>query len=162
MILEPPIRDAMLAAIPRLRAFAILLCGSAVQGEELVQETLLLACTCVHSLRPDTNLSTWLFTDLRNHFYLESRRRRSQRSTDDRAETMISPPTQFVPAKNGEFVNAFAKLQPTLREALILIEASGLSHQEAAQICGCQTSTITRRLNRARADIAQLLAIESI
>ena len=41
-----------------------------------------------------------------------------------------------------------------------MIGASGLSYDEAAKICGCPTGTIKSRVNRARAELAQLLSIE--
>src|SRR5258707_259223 len=44
MSLEPTIQDAMLAAVPRLRALAISLCRNRDQADDLVQETLLRAC----------------------------------------------------------------------------------------------------------------------
>jgi len=41
-----------------------------------------------------------------------------------------------------------------------MIGASGLSYDEAAKICECPTGTIKSRVNRARAELAQLLSIE--
>jgi RNA polymerase sigma-70 factor (ECF subfamily) len=41
-------------------------------------------------------------------------------------------------------------LQDDQREALILIGASGLSYDEAAEICGCAVGTIKSRVSRAR------------
>ena len=40
---EPAIRDALLAAVPSLRAFAISLCGQVDRADDLVQDTLLRA-----------------------------------------------------------------------------------------------------------------------
>jgi RNA polymerase sigma factor (sigma-70 family) len=95
MTLAPDIRDAMLAAIPKLRAFAISLCRNGDQAEDLVQETLLSACTSIHSFKPGTHMSAWLSTILRNHFYSEWRKRRRLESIDDHAETMAAKPTQI-------------------------------------------------------------------
>ncbi len=45
--LDDTMRDAMLGAVPRLRAFAISLCGNVDKADDLVQETLLRAfATC--------------------------------------------------------------------------------------------------------------------
>ena len=44
MELEPSLRSATLAAVPRLRAFAISLCRNAERADYLVQETSLHAC----------------------------------------------------------------------------------------------------------------------
>ena len=48
-----------------------------------------------------------------------------------------------------------------MREALILVWVDGLSYSEAARICGCATGTMKSRVHRARAWLAQMLAIES-
>ena len=59
--LQPPVRDAMLAAVPRLRAFAISLCGKVDRADDLVQETLLRAIGSINSFQPGTNMCAWLF-----------------------------------------------------------------------------------------------------
>ena len=41
-------------------------------------------------------------------------------------------------------------LQDDQREAIILIGASGLSYEEAAEICDCAVGTIKSRVSRAR------------
>ena len=43
MTMRPSVREAMLAAVPSLRAFAISLCGNVNRADDLVQETLLRA-----------------------------------------------------------------------------------------------------------------------
>jgi len=72
--LQPAVRDAMLAAVPRLRAFAIALCGKVDRADDLVQETLLRAIGNINSFQPGTNMCAWLFTILRNLFRSEYRK----------------------------------------------------------------------------------------
>ena len=69
--MQPSVRDAMLAAVPNLRAFAISLCGDVDRADDLVQETLLRAMANIGSFQPGTNMSGWLFTILRNQFRSE-------------------------------------------------------------------------------------------
>jgi RNA polymerase sigma-70 factor, ECF subfamily len=64
-------RDAMLAAVPSLRAFAISLSGNVDGADDLVQETLLRAIANINSFHPGTNMSAWLITILRNLFRSE-------------------------------------------------------------------------------------------
>src|SRR5690348_1598567 len=78
MKLDPSIRDAMLAATPNLRAFAISLARNVDRADDLVQETLLRALANIDSFQPGTNMSAWLFTILRNHFRSEYRKRRRE------------------------------------------------------------------------------------
>src|SRR5271166_1396029 len=76
--LQPPVRDAMLAAVPSLRAFAISLCGKVDRADDLVQETLLRAIGNINSFQPGTNMCAWLLTILRNLFRSEYRKRRRE------------------------------------------------------------------------------------
>ena len=76
--LRPPVRDAMLAVVPSLRAFAISFTGNVDRADDLVQETLLRAIANINSFQPGTNMSAWLFTILRNVFRSDYRRRRRE------------------------------------------------------------------------------------
>jgi len=153
-------RDAMLAAIPRLRAFAVSLCRNGDQAEDLVQEALLRACANIASFEPGTNMLAWLFTILRNVFYSECRRRRRRFEFIDNVDGLASKPTQAAQVEHHKLCAALTKLPSEQRRALILVGASGLSYPEAAKMCGCPTGTIKSRVNRARAELAQLLSIE--
>ena len=163
MALDPQIRDAILATVPSLRAFAISLCGNVDRADDLVQETLLRALANIDSFQPGTNMSAWLFTILRNLFRSEYRKRRREvEDADGRyAESLKSQPEQTGRVEFQEFRAALDKIPDDQREALILVGASGFSYEEAAQICGCAVGTIKSRVNRARNRLAQLLAIET-
>src|SRR3984893_5684733 len=94
--LDETMRDAMLGAVPRLRAFAISLCGNVDKADDLVQETLLRALSHIDQFEPGTNLPAWLFTILRNLFRSDYRKRRREVEDDDGsyAETLKSQPEQ--------------------------------------------------------------------
>lgn len=163
MNIDPSVRDAVLAAVPSLRAFAISLSGNVDRADDLVQETMLRALANIHSFQPGTNMSAWLFTILRNLFRSEYRKRRREVEDADGsyADSLKSQPEQHGRVEFDEFKTALAKLPPDQREALILVGASGFSYEEAAEICGCAVGTIKSRVNRARSRLADLLAIES-
>jgi RNA polymerase sigma-70 factor (ECF subfamily) len=162
MTLHPSLREAMLAAVPSLRAFAISLSGNIDRADDLVQETLLRAIANIDSFQPGTNMSAWMFTILRNLFRSEYRKRRREVEDTDGsyAESLKSHPEQNSRLEFQEFRAALAKLPPDQREALILVGASGFSYEEAAAICECAVGTIKSRVNRARTRLADLLAIE--
>ena len=163
MTLNPSLRDAMLAAVPSLRAFAISLSGNIDRADDLVQETLLRAIANIDSFQPGTNMSAWMFTILRNLFRSEYRKRRREVEDTDGsyAESLKSHPEQNSRLEFQEFRAALGKLPPDQREALILVGASGFSYEEAASICDCAVGTIKSRVNRARTRLADLLSIES-
>jgi RNA polymerase sigma-70 factor (ECF subfamily) len=161
---EETMREAMLGAVPRLRAFAISLCGNVDKADDLVQETLVRALSHLDQFEPGTNMPAWLFTILRNLFRSDYRKRRREVEDDDGsyADSLKSQPEQSGRLEFEELPEALAKLPADQREALILVGASGLSYEEAAQICGCPIGTIKSRVNRARGRLAELLSIESV
>jgi len=162
--LDPSVREAVLAAVPNLRAFAISLSGNVDRADDLVQETLLRALANIDSFQRGTNMSAWLFTILRNLFRSEYRKRRREVEDTDGsyAERLKSQPEQTGRVEFMEFRAALAKLPADQREALILVGASGFSYEEAAEICDCAVGTIKSRVNRARGRLAELLSIESM
>jgi RNA polymerase sigma-70 factor (ECF subfamily) len=161
MTLDTGARDAILATVPSLRAFAVSLCGNLDRADDLVQETLTRALANIDSFRPGTNMAAWLFTILRNQFRSEYRKRR--REVEDaegtHAQSLQAPPEQFARVEFEELRQALAKLPEDQREALILVGASGFSYEEAANICGCAVGTIKSRVNRARTHLAQLMSL---
>jgi RNA polymerase sigma-70 factor (ECF subfamily) len=163
MTLAPGVREAMLAAVPSLRAFAISLSGNVDRADDLVQETLLRAMANIDSFQPGTNMSAWLFTILRNLFRSEYRKRRREVEDTDGsyAESLKSHPEQHSRVEFEEFRAALARLPADQSEALLLVGASGFSYEEAAEICECAVGTIKSRVNRARTRLAELLAIDS-
>ena len=156
--------EAILAEVPKLRAFAISLCGNLDQADDFVQETLLRAWAHIDQFQRGTNMAAWLFTILRNS--LRSNYRKYRREIEDAdgsyAERMITHPEQNGRLEFEELRGALAKLPSDQRETLILVVASGASYEEAAEICGCRVGTIKSRVHRARARLAQMLAIDSV
>jgi RNA polymerase sigma-70 factor, ECF subfamily len=161
---EPEIRDALLAAVPSLRAFAISLCGSIDRADDLVQDTILRALSHIDRFERGTNLNAWLFTILRNLFHSEYRKRRRELEDPDGsyAGRLKVHPEQGARLDFEDFRAALAKLPADQREALLLIGASGFSYEEAASICDCAVGTIKSRVNRARSRLAILLAVNGV
>ncbi len=157
-------KSALLAEIPQLRFFALSLSGHHDRADDLVQETLIKAWAAQHRFAPGSSLRAWLFTIMRNTFYSNYRKARREapdRDGDSAARLFVNP------EQNGhldldDLKTALAKLPEDQRVALLLVGASGLSYEEAAQICGCALGTIKSRVNRARRKLMAHLAIESV
>ena len=159
---QPSVQDALLAAIPGLRAFAISLSGNADRADDLVQETVTRAMANINSFTPGTNMPAWLFTILRNRFRSEYRQRRREVEDPDGAymASLKAAPEQFGRLEFKELIEALAKLPYVQREALLLIAASGFTYEEAAAICGVAVGTIKSRASRARQQLADLLVLD--
>ena len=162
MTATPEVREAMLAAIPSLRAFAISLTYNVDAADDLVQEAILRGWANIEKFEAGTNMTAWLFTILRNSFY--SQYRKARREVEDPsgffADRLVTIPEQGARCDFEDLRTALAKLSVEHREALILIAAEGLSYEEAAQVCGIATGTIKSRVHRARERLGQLLAID--
>jgi RNA polymerase sigma-70 factor (ECF subfamily) len=158
-LLDREIKQQMVASIPKLRAFAVSLCGNSDRADDLVQECLAKALLNIGSFTSGTNLLAWLFTILRNAYYSDFRKHRREVSDTDgvHSANLVSNPTQDDHMDFLDFREALQQLPPDQREALILIGAAGLSYEEAAQICNCATGTMKSRVSRARARLTDLL-----
>lgn len=157
-------RDGLLAEIPSLRAFAMSLCGKSDRADDLVQEALVKAWAAQTSFTPGTNLRAWLFTILRNVYFGELRKRKREVEDADGvyAATLSVSGEQDARVDFNDFERALEQLSPDQREVLTLVGASGFSYEEAAEICGVAVGTIKSRLNRARAKLFELLALDSV
>jgi len=161
---EPAIRDAILAAVPSLRAFAISLSGQVDRADDLVQDTLLRALSNIDRFERGTNLNAWLFTILRNLFHSDYRKRRREVEDPEGAYAgrLKVQPEQGSRLDFEDFRAALDRLPHDQREALLLVGASGFSYEEAATICGCAVGTIKSRVNRARSRLAAILTVEDV
>jgi len=149
---EADFGSALVAELPRLRAFARSLSGDRGLGDDLVQETIVKALANREKFTPGTNLTAWLITILRNHFYSMSRSRRREVEDVDgqHALGMAAPASQQSHIELLQFSEALAALPVAQREALVLVGASGFTYEEAAEICGVRAGTIKSRVSRAR------------
>jgi RNA polymerase sigma-70 factor (ECF subfamily) len=159
MASEDPDRQAMLKAIPHLRAFAISLTGNITYADDLVQAALLRGLENLDKFQPGTSMQAWLFTILRNQFYTDMRK--SRREVDD-PEGSWAAKLAVVPAQGArlDFTDmqaALSQLSAEQREAQLLVGAEGVSYEEAAAICGTNLGTIKSRINRARTRLAERL-----
>ena len=68
------------------------------------------------------------------------------------------PATQESALEFCDFRRAFWQLSEDHREVLMLVGASGLSYEEAAEICKCAVGTIKSRVSRARQELTKLLS----
>jgi RNA polymerase sigma-70 factor, ECF subfamily len=157
---SPETREAMLAALPNLRAFAVSLTHNLDTADDLVQDTILRAWANLDRFEAGTNLQAWLFTILRNGFYSQHRKKRRHVEDPDGffAGRLRTAPEQNAKCDVQDMLKAFRKLRVEHREALLLIVAEGLSYEDAARVCGVPVGTIKSRVNRARERLAQLLA----
>ena len=155
-------RELLVAEIPNLRAFGASLSGSMTMADDLVQDTLLKAWSHSGSFKEGTNIRAWLFTILRNTYYSMYRKRgREVQDTDGIYSSRVAIPADQDGALDlADLRTALGKLPEEQREVLIMVGATGLSYEEAADICGVAVGTVKSRVNRGRNRLAELLGIQ--
>jgi len=156
-------RRDLLAAIPKLRAFALSLASHADHADDLVQETLMKACNHQDSFQPGTNIKAWLFTILRNEYFsqLRKRKREVEDANGEYAGSVMTPGGQESQLDMADLRIALQQLPADQREAVVLVGASGFSYQEVAEICAVPVGTVKSRVNRARNKLAVMLGVEA-
>lgn len=155
----PAPQDELPLHLTALRAFAIVLARDQTLADDLVQETIVRAWKHLDQFQPGTNMRAWLFTILRNVYFSGLRKSRHVVADPDG----MFAAREFVRAEHEgrlafrDFLRAFDQLSPEHREALILVGASGFTYQEASEMTGVAVGTVKSRVNRARAQLAELL-----
>ena len=159
MTVPDEFREGLLNAIPSLRAFGFSLCGNAARADDLVQETLVKAWAKHSSFQAGTNQRAWLFTILRNEFYSQMRKKgREVEDPEGHFEARLSVQgRQESHLELQDMKRALATLPDDQREAIILVGASGMSYEEAAEVCNVAVGTMKSRVSRARSRLEELL-----
>lgn len=150
--------DALLLAVPHIRARAFLLCRNQSQADDLTQEVLLRAWEKQDDLRKAASLVSWLTTILRNVYFAGRRRQKFEAPTPiELLPEAAAMPSQELTCEVRETLAAIEALAPELREVVILICLDDLSLGEVAEICSCPVGTVKSRLHRARAQLKERL-----
>lgn len=143
---------------PALRRFAISLTHDPVAADDLVQDTLLRAWRGQASFSMGTNLDAWTFTIMRNQFYSNTRKFREVRDENDTyAAKLTTVPEQGAHLDLQDVRAALARLNPVMREALMLVAVEGMSYEEAATVLDCHLGTVKSRVSRGRDQLERML-----
>lgn len=156
---EDQFREDLSALIPHLRAFSRSLCNDATLADDVAQDALLKAWKARASFKPGSNLKAWTFTILRNQFYSIKRRswRVASLEPEVAEQTIVANSSPIQSVHLNELRRGLDMLKDDKREALILVGASGLSYEEAAEVCGCAVGTIKSRVSRARKELETIM-----
>lgn len=158
-----PIRAQMIALLPRLRRFAIVLTGSIADGDDLVQDTIERALKRLHLWQEGTRLDSWMFRIARNRF-IDGRRiaKREAAVMADAPDEIGSAPMDGEQAVLSHLtlknlLTALDRLPIEQREAVALVLIDGASYREASDMLDIPIGTLTSRIARARDSLAAML-----
>lgn len=155
--------EDLVRLVPRLRRFALGLCGNRADADDLVQ------AACERALRNEdafvagTRMDSWMYRIVQN-LWLDARRRGKVRGTAvDPGEAGLHDGGKG--ARAGEdrvtLARVFGELErlpDAQRTVLTLVAVEGLSYREVAEVLDIPIGTVTSRLVRAREALALRLA----
>ena len=156
-------REALIAAVPRLRRYSYALAGSMADADDLLQMTVQRALVKHKQYTPGTTIDRWLMRICRNIWIDEMRSRKAKGETvelDDTIAPRVDGESALV-ARIGlkEVEAAMQTLNEGQREVLLLIGIEGYSYSEAASVLGVPVGTIMSRLARARSELVTRLNV---
>ena len=158
-VVKDDLGEQIVQLLPRLRRFARSLVNNVQDADDLVQLAIERALSRSEQLRPDAQLSSWMFGILRNAWIDESRSRgrRSRVFVPEELGENVADPAASGQADALSVQDAMARLPIEQREVVGLVLVEGLSYKEAAEIIGVPVGTITSRLARGRDSLQAML-----
>lgn len=158
--LSTPFEQELLAMLPRLRRFAIGLCGNPADGDDLCQMSLERALANRAKWQEGSRLDSWMYRIMRNIWIDQGRATTRRRETfvDEEAGLTVGGEGAQESAVELSMVDrAMQSLPAEQREAVLLVMVEGYAYREAAEIAGCPVGTLNSRLVRGRDALLALL-----
>jgi RNA polymerase sigma factor (sigma-70 family) len=94
---------------------------------------------------------------VREAYHSSSRPRLIPTATSSHATVRDAKPTNTATRDSDAIEHALAAMRPASREVLLLVAVAGLSHSDAADVCGITPEALRQRVSRARAQLARAL-----
>lgn len=151
---------------PELHRYCARMTGSVIEGEDVVQDTLVRAYYELSQLRELPALRTWLFR-IAHHRAIDHLRQRQQRVPDeslDDAEDLAAAGAAGADAALEQVesvqvaIARFVKLAPAQRGCVILKDVLGYSLEDIASMLEMSLPAVKAALHRGRARLRELAA----
>jgi RNA polymerase sigma-70 factor, ECF subfamily len=147
---------------PRLHRYCARMTGSVIDGEDVVQETMLKAMEAAPAAGPITNPEGWLFR-IAHHAALDFLRRRAREESQTSNEDLDMIAAARSPVEDRQIVAAslrtFMRLPVSQRSSVVLSDVLGHSLAEICEIVGGTVPAAKAALQRGR-DRLRALATE--
>ena len=144
--------DGLLIALrPRLHRYCARMVGSVIDGEDVLQDTLIKAVEAFASAGPIGNPEGWLFR-IAHNTALDFLRRRSRQQAIHSAEEvdMIADPADTVASRQlaGASLRTFMRLPVAQRSSVILMDVLGCSLSEVCEVMDFSLAAVKAALHR--------------
>lgn len=155
--------EAMLAGLrPKLHRYCARMSGSVIDGEDIVQETMLKALQALDGNVLVERPEQWLFRIAHNAAQDHLRRRQRERSRMTEADmTTIEDPFAGADARlaAAASLRSFMQLSVAQRSAVILVDVLGLSLAETCEVTGATLAATKAALHRGRGELRALASM---
>lgn len=132
-------------------------------AEDITQEVFVKIAGSLHLFDRRSRFTTWLYTITVNcaRDHARKNKRWTSRCATEAVEDLALASPNPGPEHNAMAAGirgAIDALPDKLKEAMLLVYAEGLSHQEAARIIGCAETTVSWRIFQAKRKLRKLLS----
>ena len=143
----------------RLRAFLTRLSGNQASVDDIAQMSLIKAHRAIADFRGGGSFRSWLFAIAYREF-LQSKRRDAAAARIKDAAAASAPDVSAAPTDDLalDLKSALAKLPENERASLLLCDAAGFSHSEAAAALGAPLGSVKSWVLRGREKMRALLS----
>lgn len=146
---------------PRLHRYCTRMVGSALDGEDIVQDALLRALEAAVPDRPIEHPEAWLFRIAHNLALDQLRRRVRTGAVHEESDLdLIADPVDEQARRDAAAASlpSFMQMPPSQRSVVILVDVLDHSAQEVADILGSSVPAVRSALQRGRGRLRALAA----
>lgn len=155
----------LVTEMDRLYKFAMKLCRSEHDAEDLLQATVLKALEKKDMFKEGSNLFSWVSTIMYNDFVSSYRRKvkfESKFDCEDIIKNQSVAPSQATLSELSEVNEAMEQLSEKHRTILIYVCVKGLKYKEVAKLLSIPVGTVRSRLSRAREQLEEIMAQKTV
>lgn len=136
----------------RLRAFLIRLCGDGALADDIAQEAFMKAHAGLAGFKGGGSFRSWLYAIAYHEFLQDARKAKAAARLEDALkDNAASPRTDTLEAGMSlDLRKALSSLDEMERAAILLCDAAGFSHTEAASALGAPLGSVKTYVARAR------------
>lgn len=155
------VHETLVGLAPEVRAWVFRYVGPIAELDDFVQEAMIELVRALDRFRGESSLKTYARRVVMRSVAAQTRRyRRRTRNlvpVPDLASVSNPERTAVTQQDIRRLYRAMSMLSEKRRNAVVLVDLEGLSHQEAADVEGVKISALRARLKFGRADLRRLL-----
>jgi RNA polymerase sigma-70 factor, ECF subfamily len=142
-----------------IRNFAFRRCHCMEIANDISQTVFIRVARSIAGFRQESSFRSWLYRIAVNCLHNEARQRRTydrHLAEFEESSANVTTANSPVPPALLHAIQLIESLPETLRDAVVLVSAQGLTHREAADALGCPEGTVAWKISEARRHLTNL------